>query len=225
MGPNTPQDADGIAEHITAAIMEHRLPPGIKLAEEKLAVAFGVGRNKIRQALMALAKEGLVKLHPNRGAFVTSPGVQEARDLFATRRLLEPEIIRNVINRSTKAQRKPLHAHLKKEALARKNNDRRAVIKLSGDFHILLAEIGANSFISRIMRQLCPFTSLIHALYDGPQTLACPEDEHGAIVQAIEDRDEARAIALMLHHLEHVENALNLSLDQQPAIQWETVFN
>ncbi|WP_407310266.1 GntR family transcriptional regulator [Pseudomonas sp. nanlin1] len=225
MGPNTPQDADGIAEQITAAIMEHRLPPGIKLAEEKLAVAFGVGRNKIRQALMALAKQGLVKLHPNRGAFVTSPGVQEARDLFATRRLLEPEIIRNVINRSTKAQRKPLHAHLKKEALARKNNDRRAVIKLSGDFHILLAEIGANSFISRIMRQLCPFTSLIHALYDGPQTLACPEDEHGAIVQAIEDRDEARAIALMLHHLEHVENALNLSLDQQPAIQWETVFN
>jgi len=225
MDDNTPQDADGIAEQITVAIMEHRLPPGIKLAEEKLATAFGVGRNKIRQALMALAKEGLVKLHPNRGAFVTSPGVQEARDLFATRRLLEPEIIRNVINRSTKAQRKPLHAHLKKEALARKNNDRRAVIKLSGDFHILLAEIGANTFITRIMRQLCPFTSLIHALYDGPQMHACPEDEHSAIVQAIEARDEQRAVALMLHHLEHVENALNLSEEQRPAIQWENVFS
>jgi DNA-binding GntR family transcriptional regulator len=125
MDPNTPQDADGIAEQIRVAIMEHRLPPGIKLAEEKLAVAFSVGRNKIRQALTSLAKEGLVKLHANRGAFVTSPGVQEARDLFATRRLLEPEIIRNVIQRSTKVQRESLHAHLKKEALARKNNDRR----------------------------------------------------------------------------------------------------
>lgn len=224
MDLSTPQDADGIAEHITIAIMEHRLPPGIKLAEEKLAIAFGVGRNKIRQALMALAKEGLVKLHPNRGAFVTSPTVQETRDLFATRRLLEPEIIRNVIHRSTNAQRKPLHAHLKKEAMARKNQDRRALIKLSGDFHSLLAEIAGNSFITRIMRQLCPVTSLMHALYDGPQMHACPEDEHGAIVAAIEAQDEERAIALMLHHLAHVESVLDLSQEQHSAIRWESVF-
>jgi DNA-binding GntR family transcriptional regulator len=225
MAPNTPQDADGIAEQIRVAIMEHRLPPGIKLAEEKLAVAFSVGRNKIRQALTSLAKEGLVKLHANRGAFVTSPGVQEARDLFATRRLLEPEIIRNVIQRSTKVQRESLHAHLKKEALARKNNDRRAVIKLAGDFHILLAEVSANSFVSRIMRQLCPLTSLIHALYDGPQMHACPEDEHTMIVQAIDARDEDRAVALMLLHLEHVEKGLDLSLNHRPVIQWENIFS
>ena len=87
-------------ERITTAVMEHRLPPGIKLAEEKLATAFGVSRTKIRQALTVLSREGLVRLHPNRGAFVTSPTVQEAIDLLATRRLVEPEIVRNVIARA-----------------------------------------------------------------------------------------------------------------------------
>ncbi|MFN2331682.1 MAG: GntR family transcriptional regulator, partial [Halomonas sp.] len=67
-----------IAERITDAVMEHRLPPGIKLVEEKLASAFGVSRTKIRQALTLLAQEGLVTLHPNRGAFVKRPTAAEA---------------------------------------------------------------------------------------------------------------------------------------------------
>ncbi|APX94362.1 GntR family transcriptional regulator [Halomonas sp. 1513] len=213
-----------IAERITDAVMEHRLPPGIKLVEEKLAGAFGVSRTKIRQALTLLAKEGLVTLHPNRGAFVKRPSAEEARDLFATRRLVEPEIVRNVIARACEQDIARLHQHLEEEAQARATGDRRRIIRLSGQFHMLLAALADNAFIEKLMAELCPLTCLIIALYDAPQTPACPEDEHSQIVEAIENHDEAAAIRLMLHHLEHIESELMLDAAPKLDIHWETLY-
>jgi len=216
-------DIEEIAERITTAVMEHRLPPGIKLAEERLAGAFGVSRTKIRQALTVLSREGLVKLHPNRGAFVTSPSVQEALDLFATRRLVEPEIVRNVIARAGKGDIKRLRAHLAAEDDARRRGDRRAIIKLSGSFHMLLAELGGNTFIEKLMAELCPLTCLIISLYDAPQTPACPEDEHVHIVDAIERKDADEAVRLMIAHLDHVKNELRLGSGKSD-IDWDQMF-
>ncbi|MCE8039191.1 GntR family transcriptional regulator [Halomonas sp. MCCC 1A11062] len=223
-GSTTKLGIEQIAERITDAVMEHRLPPGIKLVEEKLAGVFGVSRTKIRQALTLLAKEGLVTLHPNRGAFVTRPSAEEARDLFATRRLVEPEIVRNVIQRACPEDLKKLRAHLEEEAEARRLGDRRRIIRLSGQFHMLLAQVSGNSFIEKLMAELCPLTCLIIALYDEPQTPACPEDEHGEIVEAIAQRDEKRAISLMLHHLQHIEQALHLDHPAERDIHWEALY-
>ncbi|AMC99503.1 GntR family transcriptional regulator [Halomonas chromatireducens] len=214
-----------IADHITDAVMEHRLPPGIKLVEEKLASAFGVSRTKIRQALTLLAQEGLVTLHANRGAFVTRPTADEARDLFATRRLVEPEIVRNVIAKACEHDIARLHQHLANEAQARLAGDRRRIIRLSGQFHMLLATLAGNAFIEKLMAELCPLTCLIIALYDAPQTPACPEDEHSQIVEAIAAHDEDTAVRLMLHHLDHIEK--ELQLDAQPStpnIHWESLY-
>nr|WP_274600686.1 GntR family transcriptional regulator [Pseudomonas sp. MS19] len=166
----------------------------------------------------------MVRLTPNRGAFVASPTVQEALDLFAVRRLLEPEVIRNTVERAGKAEIDRLNQHLKLEAEARARHDRRAIIKLSGEFHMLLAEVSGNSFISKMMAELCPLTCLIIALYDSPQTPACPEDEHSKIVEAITAKDSDKAIELMLHHLNHVEQELNLGGHSKPDIDWDQMF-
>lgn len=225
MEQSTKPDVTDITERITNAVMEHRLPPGIKLAEEKLAAAFGVSRTRIRQAFTRLSQEGLVELHPNRGAFVARPSVQDALDVFATRRLLEPEIIRDVIERAGKADLKRLRNHLAREREARENDDRRAIIKLSGEFHMLLADVAGNRFIRKMMDELCPLTCLIIALYDAPQTPACPQDEHSQIVDAIEARDTTRAISTMLHHLNHVEQELRLGRTKgKTDLDWEAVF-
>lgn len=220
----TKLDIDQIAERITDAVMEHRLPPGIKLVEVKLASAFGVSRTKIRQALTLLAQDGLVTLHPNKGAYVTRPTADEARDLFVTRRLVEPEIVRNVIKRACPEDLSRLHTHLEEEAEARRLGDRRRIIRLSGQFHMLMAHVSGNSFIEKLMAELCPLTCLIIALYDEPQTPACPENEHAMIVEAIAKRDEARAIELMLLHLHHIEQALHLDQQIETDIHWEALY-
>jgi DNA-binding GntR family transcriptional regulator len=64
-----------IVESLTRAIVEHRLHPGSKLAEQKLADHFGVSRTLVRQALFQLAQNRLIRLEPARGAFVAAPSV------------------------------------------------------------------------------------------------------------------------------------------------------
>ena len=71
-----------IVESITNAIIERRLPPGTKLAEQQIADLFSVSRTVVRQALNQLSRDRLVTLEPARGAFVASPSVEEARQVY-----------------------------------------------------------------------------------------------------------------------------------------------
>ena len=65
-----------IVDSITAAIVERRLMPGTKLAEQQIADIFKVSRTLVRQALNQLSRDRLVTLEPARGAFVAKPGVR-----------------------------------------------------------------------------------------------------------------------------------------------------
>ncbi len=80
---------DIVYAHIFEAILEQRLAPGTKLSEEALGEIFGVSRTIIRRALSRLAHESVVLLRPNRGAVVASPTVEEARQVFFSRRMVE----------------------------------------------------------------------------------------------------------------------------------------
>ncbi|MCF8167527.1 MAG: GntR family transcriptional regulator, partial [Rhodoferax sp.] len=74
---------DQIVSALTQAIVSHRLKPGTKLAEQKIATQFGVSRTLVRQALFQLSQHRLIAMEPARGAFVASPSVAEARQVFA----------------------------------------------------------------------------------------------------------------------------------------------
>lgn len=225
MDPHRSPGIDEIVERITDAIMEHRLPPGLKLVEEKLAGAFNTSRTKIRQALTRLAKDGIVQLYPNRGAFVASPTIKEARDILAVRRLIEPEVARIAATSFRPAELRRLRAHLDREAHARHRNDNRSVVKLSGEFHMLLAELAGNGAISKIMNELCPVTSLVIALYDAHVPDCCPEDDHGTILEAIQSGDADRAFLAMMEHLGNIERSLDLSQQNKPEISWEQLVS
>jgi DNA-binding GntR family transcriptional regulator len=206
---------DAIYEKLLTAIFEHRLPPGMKLGEEGLASIFGVSRARIRSVLPRLAHEGVVKLEPNRGAFVAKPTVAEARDVFETRRIIEPAVARLLAqDPGRRSDLTPLRQHVAAEARARAAGDTRSVVRLSGEFHILLAERTGNEVLAKAMRELASQTCLIIALYDKPSVPSCLGDEHGPIVDALEAGDGERAAILMGEHLLHVERNLDLSLPE-----------
>src|SRR5690242_2194162 len=75
------------------AVLDRRLEPGMKLKEVALAEAFGVNRAVVRRVLARLSYERLVVLRPNRAAVVASPSVQESRDIFAARRVVEAAVV------------------------------------------------------------------------------------------------------------------------------------
>jgi len=215
---------DLIHQRVLIAIVEHRLPPGTKLGEERLAKVFGVSRTQIRQVLERLAHDSIVTVLHNRGAFVSSPTVEEAREVFAARRVIEADLIRQATRMAQPADILRLRGHVQKESAARAANDKRAIIRLSGEFHQLIAEIAGNRFLAKTMRELETLTCLVIILYDAPNVPACPYHEHSDIVDVIETRDVERAAALMLEHLRHVEASLNFERPGDGEIDFEAVF-
>lgn len=213
-----------IYEQIYSAIIEQRLPPGTKLGEEALCEVFGVGRSRIRSALHRLSGDSLVELVPRRGAFVARPSVQEARQVFATRRLLESEVVRTLAQALPSAATARLARHVELERRAHGQHDRRAAIRLSGEFHLLLADLAGNRVIERFLRELVSHTSLIIAVYEAPGRSCCSFDEHDALIEAIEASHVDAAVEGMTAHLGGIEARLALDRPLDQSVDFKVIF-
>ena len=212
-------DLDDIHEHIVASIVDQRLPPGTKLNELTLCEIFDVGRRQVAQVLLRLAQERLVDLHANRGAFVASPDVAEARAIFEARRAIEAETTRLVIARITREQIATLRRNVEQEATARRTGRIRDAIRLSGKFHTLLGELCGNPILGAMISQLVARTSLVVSLYENQNTMSCWHDDHGVFIKHLESRATGPAIALMRKHMHDIEASLDL--DRTPAAPFD----
>ncbi len=217
-------DEEDIVERIFQAVVEQRLPPGTKLPESALCEAFGVGRMRIRRALLLLASREVVDLHANRGAYVASPTPKQAREVFEARLTLEPTIARLAVERATAADLETLAAHLKKEHAAHHEVSRQEAIRLSGQFHLLLAQIAANSVMLRMMKELVTRTSLIIGIFGAPSVTNCRDDDHELILRAFIARDGQAAADLMAEHLRVIEASLELGNKNGGAVDLLDLF-
>ena len=201
-----------IAEALTRAIVEHRLRPGSKLPEQKLADHFGVSRTLVRQALFQLSQNRLIRLEPARGAFVAAPAVDEARDVFAVRRMLEAEMTRAFVRNATPAKIKSLREHVAREKSAVTDEDVPGRTELLGDFHVHMAELMGNKVLAQMLGKLISRCALITLMYQSTSAAVHSNEEHADIVKALAAKDEERAVRLMNEHLLNVE--ANLTFDR-----------
>jgi DNA-binding GntR family transcriptional regulator len=202
-----------IVESLTRAIVEHRLHPGTKLAEQKLADHFGVSRTLVRQALFQLSQNRLIKLEPARGAFVAAPSVEEAKQVFAVRRMLEAEMARAFARTATPARIKALREHVAQEKLAIQKEDVPSRTELLGDFHVRMAELMGNQVLAELLSELISRCALITLMYQSTHAAEHSNDEHAEIIKALAAKDEELAVRLMNEHLLHVEE--NLTFDRK----------
>jgi DNA-binding GntR family transcriptional regulator len=205
----TASSTEVIVQALTKAIVEHRLQPGAKLAEQKLADHFGVSRTLVRQALLQLSQHQLIRLEPARGAFVAAPSVTEAKQVFAVRRMVEAEMARTFIQQVTPAKIRALKEHVEREKQAVQLKDAAGRTELLGDFHVRMAELTGNDVLAHMLGQLISRCSLITLMYQSAHAALHSHEEHEHIVAALAAKDEARAVALMLAHLTNVEAGLH----------------
>ena len=216
---------DEIYGRIYAAVLDHRLQPGTKLKEVALADVFGVNRGVVRKVLMRLAHNRLVALRPNRGAVVASPSVEESRDLFAARRVVEAAIADAVTRKIVPSELKALRALAASERDAYRRGEVRKGLKLSLKFHQELAVIAANGVLAEFLDQLIARTPLVILAYRGPGAdAACSNDEHSPIVEAIARGEGAKAVAAMTAHLENLESQLHLEEAARTPTDLGTLF-
>jgi DNA-binding GntR family transcriptional regulator len=200
-----------IADAITSAIVERRLMPGTKLAEQKIADVFKVSRTLVRQALNQLSRHKLITLEPARGARVAEPSVDEARQVFEVRNMLETAMIRRAATELNAAQIAELRAHLREERAAVQRTDVSGRTRLLADFHVVIATMLGNEVLAALLGDLVSRSALIALMYQSAHSAEHSFEEHVAIVDALEKRDARAAAALMQTHLHNVLR--NLQLD------------
>ncbi len=198
---------------LTSAIAEHRLPPGTRLKEEVIAGLLEANRNHVRAALRRLAIEiKVVSLVPNKGARVAQPSRDEAKDVFSARLVLEKAVVEQAVAQMSPAKANALLKQLEKEAQAIHANDRQRMIRESGEFHKLIAQISGNRVLAELLEGLITRTSLIIALYQETTDVKCALEEHQRLAQALIDKNPDTAIALTEEHMHSIESHLQLDL-------------
>lgn len=184
------------------AILDQALAPGSKLPEDSIGERMGVSRTLVREALVRLSEEGLVDLRPNRGATVAQPTLEEGRDLFLTRMALERLVVETLSGKLTREQIGQLSDHI---AAQEKAKDESATsIRLSGEFHTLLAQMTSNASLIRYVNELVARSSLILSLYGRPHSHDCAVSEHRDLLDKLVAGNTGEAAELMMHHLECV---------------------
>lgn len=217
--PTAAPTDDEIHERIVNALLDQRLAPGTRLREDELGQVFGVSRTRIRQVLIRLAGEQLVTLVRNAGARVAEPTPDEAREVFAVRRLVEPSLAEGFIDRASRTELRGLERWIADEERARAAGERHTAIRMAGNFHLHIARHAGNATLERILRDLVSRTSLVLMRF-GPQDVTepghpgagtdvgCACHEHRTIAAAIRLRDKGQAALAVSRHLDRLEAQL-----------------
>ena len=188
-------------EVLRAAIVSSRFRPGDALQENGLVSEMGISRTPIRAALQRLAVEGLVTIAARRGASVRWLGYDEARDLHEVRRVIEGESAALAARRRSAKVASRLRAVVAGSSTGDGPTPRSLLI--NHRFHEGIADLAGNRRLAEMIRNTIDLISLwrVEALDQGLRFRGTTE-EHGAILDAILDGDEATARALMQAHID-----------------------
>ncbi len=219
-----------IADKVRRAVLMQRLPPGTKLPEVTLGEVFGVSRSVVRKALTRLASEHVVDQRPNQVARVRAPSIEETRETFAARRLVEGEVVALLAGTLSGETLAALSDQAREETEAHRRGDEPARIEHSLNLHHLLAEHSPNRVLGGMLTDLVLRTSIVVALYKRSGLSSCyQEAQHERLVELLAAGEAEAARGAIHDHLEGLEALLDLSpresridlksiLGQSPAI-------
>jgi len=215
---------EAIYRAVSDAIVEQRLKPGARLREDALSEVFGISRTGIRKILQRLALEQLVTLTPRRGASVTRPTADEAKDVFDARQLIECGLMPDVARRMSEKEAVELRDLARQERDALRSGQQSVAIRLSADFHVRLAQLSGNATLAEFVERLCSRSSLILAVYGHRGHLGCESHDHEDLIGYLESGNGERAKAFMSRHLKAIEASLSIVDEKSEAPDLREVF-
>ena len=194
---------------IRELIVTLELPPGALVNERELQERLGLGRTPVREALRALARERLVEVYPRRGMFVSRVDVCDLAGLSEVRVALESHAARLAAERATEADRAEIAALLEELEQAAGEHGERTLIDLDQRIHRHVYRCAHNPFLEATLNEYYVLTLRIWFLaLDRVVRLEDAVREHRELLEAIHDRDPARAEDAMREHVTGFEQAI-----------------
>jgi DNA-binding GntR family transcriptional regulator len=186
---------------IKEVILSDKYSPNQKLNEVELSNSLGVSRGPIREAFQRLAYEGLVKLVPNKGAFVISFSLKEVEDIYELREYLEIMAIKLATERADQSDYRKLSDLLKAtERMIEKN--RYTSYPWDSDFHLQIVRCTKNQKLEEYINKLYAQMRLIRYRSGSKDGRAAEAfKEHAEICEALCERNCKKAEQLMVNHI------------------------
>jgi DNA-binding GntR family transcriptional regulator len=200
---------DGVFDAIKEAILTHALPSNTPLIEQHLAETFGVSKTPVREALLRLSKEGLVRLENTRGASVVELTQEEVHDIFQMRLYLEPLALEQSAALLGKAQLKALERLLldAKKAVAR--GDLVALSRCNIEFHRGLYALAPNRLLVGWLDGLSDRRRLLSVQGWQRENRSQTEwEEHRSILDAVQNGDIPLAKQRLVGHIKRFSKIL-----------------
>lgn len=200
--------AEDLYPRLFDAILELRIDPASRFTEDSLKEMFGVSRADVRRVLTQLSLEQVIVLRANHRPRIAAPDREQTRQALHARRLAESTLVRLACQRPQAEGLKRLRGLIERERQAVEQDRRGAAIRLSGEFHLTLAQMAGNAPLAHFLGSLVPLTSLAIARSPCETHSCCAWQEHLALAEAVERGDVSKAGMLMNRHLDHLEQTL-----------------
>jgi DNA-binding GntR family transcriptional regulator len=178
--------------------------PAELLHEKELAEEFGMSRTPIRQAFIRLASEGLVRIVPKRGVYVSDISLQKLKNVFEVRRHLLRLVGRLAAERITSEE---LQAVEEKVKQIEKEVDPHRLMQLDSELHLILNQATKNDILSSILEQLRNQAVRIWAF--SPK--GCCDafgDEFTLLLEALKAKDANRCEDILEEHMNNFVNRI-----------------
>ncbi|CAG9295455.1 GntR family transcriptional regulator [Celerinatantimonas diazotrophica] len=211
-------------QQMLKAIVEHQLPPGLRLPEDRLATTFEISRTGVRKVLQRLALEKFVTIEPNKGAHVSEPSVEEAIQVIDSRIMLEPLLLEAVIAHWNESAKCRLQQLIDVEHQARHADDLAEQIDLTAQFHIELASLSGNQVMADFVQQLAYRSSLVVAVYGSRRSVGCDCGDHQELLTLLDEQQVAPSIQWMRGHLQAIKASLNFATSHDRDVDFTRIF-
>ncbi|MGY0485584.1 GntR family transcriptional regulator [Streptomyces sp. WG-D5] len=202
-----PPAAERVYDHVKRGVLERSYEGGTLLTEGELAEAVGVSRTPVREALLKLEVEGLLKLYPKKGALVLPVSAQEIEDVVETRLLVEEHAVRKAFPARPRlvARLEELLEEQRAQAAAGQFTEAATTDRC---FHAEIVRSGGNEILSRLYDQLRDrqLRMGVAVMRSHPDRIAKTLAEHAEILDALRAGDEEAAVAVVRRHVSWVRS-------------------
>lgn len=199
------------------AITSMDMVPGTPISEKNIALEQGVSRTPIREAILRLARENLVEVVSKSGTFVARIPISALPEALIARRALESMTVRSATRCATGSQILELYALIERMREMSARGDTKSFHLVDDDFHAMIAKVGKLSGLWRLVQQVkLQVDRFRHLTLPEEGRMVMVVDEHAAIVDAIDKRDEDLACQAMEIHLSGLQHHFGYWVEIHP---------
>ncbi|MGE5219601.1 MAG: GntR family transcriptional regulator [Chloroflexota bacterium] len=210
-----------VYNQIKNLILCNEIMPGQKLHHQQLGERLGVSRTPVREALTRLVQEGYVSFLPNRGFTCKEIRMQEAEELYELREALEAFAVEKATATVTDAALRHLREKMNAYGRDVQNRFTRERLVYDQDVHLEIASLTGNEILKNTLNHV--FERIVlkrrtDGLYDPARGVAAHQ-EHLRLLDAMERRDTAAAVAILRGHIQAGKQNVMADLEHRQAMR------